>query len=81
MMILEGMPDWMGELWNLERRQALAWASLILYLHVTQIVNRLCRVHAMLAQELAGGLNPDTHHTKDRSDFSLKAEEVNRLIS
>ena len=56
MIALEGMLDWMGELWNLERRQALAWASLIVDLRITQLVNGVRGVHAMLPHRLTKGI-------------------------
>ena len=47
-MALEGMLQWMGELHGLDRRMALALASLTVDLRVTQIVNGVRGVHAVL---------------------------------
>jgi len=49
MMALEGMLDLMQELFGYERREALALSSLVVDLHITQIVNGVRGVHAMLA--------------------------------
>ncbi|HEX6816768.1 MAG TPA: acetamidase/formamidase family protein [Ktedonobacterales bacterium] len=57
MIALEAMLDWMGELYALERREALALASLAVDLHVTQLVNADVRgVHAILPDDAIGGL-------------------------
>lgn len=55
MIAIEGMLDWMSDLYDLERRQALAWASLIMDLRVTQVVNGARGVHAMLDRNLTSG--------------------------
>lgn len=57
MIALETMLDWMGELFGLERRDALALASLAVDLHVTQLVNADVRgVHAILPYDAIGGM-------------------------
>lgn len=57
MIALEAMLDWMGELYGLERREALVLASLAVDLHVTQLVNADVRgVHAILPYDAIGGL-------------------------
>ncbi len=48
MIALEAMLDLMGEQYGLERRDALALASLVVDLRVTQIVNQVRGVHALL---------------------------------
>lgn len=48
---LEAMLDLMGELYQLPRTQALALASLIVDLRVTQIANGVLGVHAVLPHE------------------------------
>ena len=45
---LEAMLDLMGEQYRLPRPQALALASLVVDLHVTQIANDVLGVHAVL---------------------------------
>ena len=45
---LDGMLAWMGEEFGFERKEALALASLTVDLHVTQVVNGVCGVHAIL---------------------------------
>jgi acetamidase/formamidase len=57
MIALEAMLDWMGELYGLERRDALALASLAVDLHVTQLVSADVRgVHAILRYDAIGSL-------------------------
>ncbi len=48
MLALEAMLDLLNEQYQLERHQALALASLVVDLRVTQIVNGVCGVHAVL---------------------------------
>jgi acetamidase/formamidase len=48
---LEAMLDLMGEQYHLPRPQALALASLVVDLHVTQIANGVLGVHAVLPHE------------------------------
>ena len=48
MLALEGMLDWMGELFGHNRTEALAMASLVVDCHITQIVNGVRGVHALL---------------------------------
>jgi len=50
-MALEAMLDLMGEQYQLPRPQALALASLIVNLHVTQIANGVLGIHAILPHE------------------------------
>ena len=45
---LEAMLDWMGDLYGLARPDALALASLVVDLRVTQVVNGIQGVHALL---------------------------------
>ena len=45
---LEAMLDWMGELYGLSRPDALALASVAVDLRVTQVVNGIQGVHALL---------------------------------
>lgn len=45
---LDAMLDLMGELYGLERRDALALASLVVDLRITQVVNGVKGVHALL---------------------------------
>ncbi|HWI63429.1 MAG TPA: acetamidase/formamidase family protein [Symbiobacteriaceae bacterium] len=53
---LEGMLDLMGELHGLDRKTALALASLVVDLRVTQVVNQAMGVHAVLPDNAIGGL-------------------------
>jgi acetamidase/formamidase len=55
---LDAMLELMGELHGLTRLEALALASAIVDLRITQIVNQVCGVHAVLPREalLASGL-------------------------
>lgn len=48
---LEGMLDWMGELFDHDRVHALAMASLVVDLRITQIVNGVRGVHAVLPHD------------------------------
>ncbi len=48
MIALAAMLDLLGEQYQLDRHQALALASLVVDLRVTQIVNGVCGVHAVL---------------------------------
>lgn len=45
---LDGMLDWLGELKGFSRREALAFASLQVDLRITQVVNDVKGVHALL---------------------------------
>jgi acetamidase/formamidase len=49
LMALEAMLDVMGEQYQLSRARALALASLVVDLRVTQLVNRVLGIHALLA--------------------------------
>lgn len=51
LLALEAMLDLMGERYHLPRPQALALASLVVDLHVTQIANGVLGVHAVLPHE------------------------------
>ncbi|MGE5701769.1 MAG: acetamidase/formamidase family protein [Clostridia bacterium] len=51
MIALEGMLDWMQELHGYERKEALNLASLLVDLRMTQLVNGVNGVHAVLAKE------------------------------
>lgn len=46
---VEGMLDLMQEKFNFERKEALGMASLVVDLHITQVVNGIKGVHAILA--------------------------------
>jgi acetamidase/formamidase len=48
---LDAMLDWMGELYGLSRPDALALASVAVDLHVTQVVNGVQGVHALLPHD------------------------------
>lgn len=45
---LDGMLDWMAERFAIDRKRALALSSLLVDLHVTQVVNGVRGVHALL---------------------------------
>jgi acetamidase/formamidase len=45
---LEGMLDLMGELYKLDRKAAINLASLVVDMRITQVVNQVCGVHAVL---------------------------------
>ncbi len=47
----DGMLEWMGELWGLSRPRALLLASMAVDLRVTQAVNGVVGVHAVLAED------------------------------
>lgn len=47
-MALQGMLDWMSSLYGLSRTEAYAYASLAVDLRITQIVNSVKGVHALL---------------------------------
>jgi len=51
MIALEGMLDWMQELYNFERKEALNLSSLLVDLRITQLVNGVNGVHASLSKE------------------------------
>jgi len=48
MIALEGMLDWMQELFGYERKEALTLSSLLVDLRITQLVNGVRGVHAIL---------------------------------
>ncbi|MED1723975.1 AraC family transcriptional regulator [Brevibacillus parabrevis] len=51
MIALEGMLDWMVELYGFERKEALNLASLLVDLRITQLVNGVNGVHAVLFKQ------------------------------
>ncbi len=51
MIAMDGMLDLLTEKYNMERNQAAAWSSLVVNLHVTQIVNGVKGVHAILPHD------------------------------
>lgn len=53
---LNGMLDWMSELLAINRKEALALSSLLVDLRVTQIVNGVRGVHAILPYEVIDGV-------------------------
>jgi acetamidase/formamidase len=55
LLALEAMLDLLGEQYQLERLEALALASLVVDLRVTQIVNGVCGVHAVLPPDAIKG--------------------------
>ncbi|HEY7357970.1 MAG TPA: acetamidase/formamidase family protein [Ktedonobacterales bacterium] len=55
MIALAAMLDLLGEQYQLERLEALALASLVVDLRVTQIVNGVCGVHAVLPPDAIKG--------------------------
>ncbi len=58
MRALEAMVDLMTELYGLPRLEALGLASLVVDLHITQIVNQVQGVHAVLPHGALGGVRP-----------------------
>ena len=48
---LDGMLELMGALRGLGRTEALALASVVVDLHVTQVVNQVVGVHALLPHD------------------------------
>ncbi len=55
-MALDAMLDWMGERLGVSRKEALTLASLTVDLHVTQVVNGVRGVHALLPTAAAAAL-------------------------
>lgn len=55
MIALEGMLDWMQELYGYERKEAMTLASLLVDLHITQLVNGVRGVHAILKKSKLPG--------------------------
>ncbi len=55
MLALEGMLHWMEELYGYDRVRAVAMASLVVDLRITQIVNGVRGAHAILAHDVLGG--------------------------
>jgi acetamidase/formamidase len=53
---LDGMLTWIEELLGVDRKEALALASLLVDLHITQIVNGVRGVHAILPHEVLDGI-------------------------
>lgn len=60
MIALSGMLDLMGDLYGYSRKEALALASVVVDLKITQIVNGTKGCHAILRREAASGLRPHT---------------------
>ena len=58
MMALDGMLDLMVEHYVCDRKEALAFASLVVSLRVTQVVNGVRGVHALLPHGLLDGALP-----------------------
>ena len=56
MIALDGMLNLMAEKCSLERKEALALSSLIVDLRVTQIVNGVRGVHAILPHDVMEGI-------------------------
>jgi acetamidase/formamidase len=54
LLALENMLDLMQDLFSLERKHALALASAVVDLNITQVVNGTCGVHAFLPHEMIG---------------------------
>ncbi len=54
MIAVDGMLDLLGERYGMERNQAMAWSSLVVDLHLTQIVNGVKGVHAILPHGALG---------------------------
>jgi acetamidase/formamidase len=48
LMALNGMLDWMHTLYGYSRKEALAYASLVAHLRITQVVNGVKGVHCLL---------------------------------
>jgi acetamidase/formamidase len=60
MLALDAMLDLMGELHGLSRQDALALASIVVDLHITQLVNGgVLGVHAILPHGAVGGASPE----------------------
>lgn len=55
MIALEGMLDWMQELYGFERKEALTLSSLLVDLRITQLVNGVRGVHAILEKSKLPG--------------------------
>jgi acetamidase/formamidase len=53
---LAAMIDWMVELYGLDRARALALASVVVDLRITQVANGVCGVHALLRDDRIEGL-------------------------
>ncbi|TGV02779.1 acetamidase, partial [Mesorhizobium sp. M00.F.Ca.ET.186.01.1.1] len=51
MIALEGMLDWMVELYGFERKEALNLTSLLVDLRITQLVKGVNGVHAVLSKQ------------------------------
>ena len=56
MIALDGMLDWMGLLLGIERKEALALSTLLVDLHITQLVNGVRGVHAVLPHDVLVGI-------------------------
>ncbi len=56
MIALDSMLNLMTEEWNLERKEALSLSSLLVNFHVTQVVNGVKGIHAMLPHHVISGI-------------------------
>jgi acetamidase/formamidase len=56
MIALDGMLNWMSELLDIERKEALALSTLLVDLRITQIVNGVRGVHAVLPYQAVEGI-------------------------
>lgn len=48
---IDAMVDFMSQRYGLTRHNALGLASVVVDLHITQMVNQVCGVHAILPHE------------------------------
>ncbi len=53
---LDGMLDLIGEQYGFDRQQAMALASLVVDMHITQVVNATAGVHCILPDEALQGV-------------------------
>ncbi len=58
---LDGMLKWIGEQYGLDRHSALNLASLTVDLRITQVVNGVCGVHAVLPHGVLDGVKKATN--------------------
>lgn len=56
MIAMDGMLDLLREQYGMEKNQAVAWSSLTVHLHVTQIVNEVKGAHAVLPHDALAGI-------------------------
>ena len=52
---VEGMLDWLGNHFRMDRKEALSWAGPVVNLRVTRLVNQVRGVHALLPYEALSG--------------------------